>query len=104
MTNYSVNKYFGHFWQCWHLTAESDEDAWNRAEKDGKLKYQQAYKELKDKESKGYVVNLDKQKEDNPPISSEQYYEWMREAEKIGMVITPKEYEQIYRLPFHAIS
>ena len=101
--NYSVNKYFGHFWQCFYVQAESEEDAWNRAEKDGRLQYQQVYREPKDTDSKGYVVDLDKKKEEDPPISTEQYYEWMREAIDKGMVVRPEEYEKALGLPFHDV-
>lgn len=101
--NYSVNKYFGHFWQCFDIQAESEEDAWNRAERDGSLQYQQVYREPKDIESKGYVVDLDKKKESNPPISTKQYYEWMREAIEKGMKVRPEEYEKAVGLPFHDV-
>lgn len=94
MTHYSVNKYFGHFWQCWDVYAENDQDAWDRAEKDGRLKYQSAYWEPRDLESKGYVVNHDKKEIENPRISLEQYSEWLKEAIGKGMVVGPYEYEK----------
>ena len=40
------------------------------------------------------------QKKDNPPIDTETYNQWMREAEQIGMILRPEEYEKIYGLPF----
>lgn len=98
MARYSVNKYFGHFWQCWNIVAENDRDAWDRAEKDGKLQYQSVYWEPRDLESKGYVVNLDKEAKENPRISREQYSEWLKEAIGKGMVANPYEYEDILNI------
>ena len=103
IARYSVNKYFGHFWQCWNIEAESEEDAWTRAERDGKLLYQSVYREPKDLESKGYVVNLDEKAKEDPPIPTEQYYEWMREAIDKGMIVRPDEYEKALGLPFHNV-
>lgn len=103
IARYSVNKYFGHFWQCWNVEAESEEDAWVRAERDGKLQYQSVYREPKDLESKGYVVNLDEKAKEDPPISTEQYYEWMREAIDKGMIVRPDEHEKALGLPFHNV-
>ena len=103
IARYSVNKYFGHFWQCFDIEAESEEDAWNRAERDGKLQYQSVYREPKDIKSKGYVVNLDEKAKEDIPISEEQYYEWMREAIEKGMIVTPREYEKVLGLPFHNV-
>ena len=103
IARYSVNKYFGHFWQCFNIEAESEEDAWLRAERDGKLQYQSVYRKPKDTESKGYVVNLDEKVKEDPPISEEQYYEWMREAINKGMCVTPSEYEKALGLPFHNV-
>lgn len=103
IARYSVNKYFGHFWQCWNVEAESEEDAWIRAERDGKLQYQSVYRELKDLESKGYVVNLDEKAKEDTPISTEQYYEWMREAIDKGMIVRPDEYKKALGLPFHNV-
>lgn len=103
MARYSVTKYFGHFRQCWELEAESEEDAWTRAEKDGYRIFQQVYGEPVDLESKGYVVNLDEKREANHPISTEQYYEWMREAIEKGMICRPGEYERALGLPFHDV-
>ena len=96
MARYSVNKYFGHFWQCWNLEADSEEDAWDRAERDGRLQYQSVYREPKDIESKGYVVNLDEKAKTDPPIPMDQYYEWMREAIGKGMVVRPDEYKKAF--------
>ncbi len=98
--NYSVNKYYGHFWQCYRIKADSKEDAWDRAEKDGFLEYQQVYREEKDLDSPGYVVDLDEKVKEESPISEEQYYEWMREAIEKGMCVTQKEYEKSLGLPF----
>ena len=103
MARYSVIKYFGHFRQHWELEAESEEDAWTRAEKDGRITLQQVYGEPIDLESKGYVVNLDEKLEEKPPISTEQYYKWMREAIEKGMICRPDEYEKAFGLPFHDV-
>lgn len=103
MQRYAVNKYFGHFWQRWVVMALSEDDAWNRAERDGTLQYQSVYRELKDVESGGYVVNLDEKKESAQPISEEQYYEWLKDAIEKGMVVRPDEYESALGLPFHNI-
>lgn len=93
MHNYMVSKHFGHFLQCWSVKAESKEDAWNNAERKGRLQYQSVYRELKDTESKGYVVDLDK-KEENP-ISKKQYYQWLKEAIEKGMIVKPEEYKKV---------
>ena len=103
IARYSVTKYFGHFRQCWDVEAKSDEDAWNRAEIDGSLQYQSVYREPTDLESKGYVVNLDEKRKEDPPISTEQYYEWMIEAIDKGMIVRPDEYEKALGLPFHNV-
>ena len=103
MAIYSVTKYFGHFRQCWDVEAKSDEDAWNRAERDGSLQYQSVYREPTDLKSKGYVVNLDEKRKEDPPISTEQYYEWMREAIDKGMIVRHDEYEKALGLPFHNV-
>lgn len=94
MASYSVTKNYGHFRQVWHLEAESDEDAWNRAEIDGVLKLQPVYRERVDSESRGYVVNLDK-KEPNI-VTAEEHREWMREAITLGMRVTPYEFEKAF--------
>lgn len=103
IAKYSVNKFFGHFWQCFNIEAVSEADAWNRAERDGSLQYQSVYREPIDLESKGYVVNLDEKIKEDPPISTEQYYEWMREAIDKGMIVRPDEYEKALGLPFHNV-
>lgn len=103
IARYSVNKWFGHFWQSFEIEAESEDDAWTRAEKDGKLQHQMVYKEPMDLKSKGYVVNLDEKEKEDPPISTEQYYEWMREAIGKGMIVRPDEYEKALGLPFHDV-
>ena len=103
MKEYSVNKYFGHFWQNYIIEAESKEDAWNRAEKDGKLFFQNVYREQMDLESKGNVVDLEENKKKNIPITEEEYWEWMKEAVEKGMQVKPWEYEKIYGLPFYDV-
>lgn len=103
MTHYSVNKYFGHFWQCWDVYAENETDAWINAEKTGHLQYQNVYSESFDEHNKGYVKDMDKAKIEHPPIDTETYNQWMREAEQMGMVIKPEEYEKIYGLPFENV-
>lgn len=103
MHNYSVNKYFGHFWQSWRVLAESEDDAWDRAEKDGHLEYQSVYNQPRDTESKGYVVDLDKKIEQEPPIDTDTYKRWLGEAIKKGMIVDPKEFEMVFGLPFHNI-
>lgn len=97
MHNYSVNKYFGHFWQSYTIKAESEEDAWNRAEQDGRLQYQQVYREARDINSKGYVKDMDEATVNEPPITENQYYKWLREAIDKGMSVTPQEYEKALR-------
>lgn len=92
MKKFSVTKFFGHFRQTYHVTAESREDAWERAEVDGKLVLQSCYREPVDKESKGYVMDLEKQKQENPAVPDEVYYTWMREAICKGMKVSPDEY------------
>lgn len=103
MARYSVIKYYGHFRQCWDIEADTDKDAWVRAERDGRLQYQSVYKEPIDLKSNGYVVNLDEETKENQPISTEQYYEWMREAIGKGMIVSPDEYEKAFGLPFHDV-
>ena len=87
MKKYSVNKYFGHFWQNYTIEAESKEDAWNRAEKDGNLFFQNVYREPMDLESKGYVVDLEENKKKSLPITDEEYWTWMKEAVEKGMKV-----------------
>lgn len=100
LNNYSVVKNYGHFTQIYDIEAESKEDAWNRADKDGKLRYQIVYEELTDTETKGHVTNLDEVNKRHKPISEEQYYIWMREAIEKGMHVKPHEYEKALGLPF----
>lgn len=101
MANYSVTKNFGRFKQCWEVKAESEQEAWNKAET-GSLIFQSAYRERCDLDSSGYVVNSDLKKE-NEPVTSEEYNEWLREAIDLGMYATPREHELAYGLPFHII-
>lgn len=96
MARYSVHKYFGHFWQCWAVEADSEEDAWLRAEIDGTREYQSFCREPYNTELKGYVVNLDEKEKEDPPISMEQYYEWMREAINKGMYVKPIEHKKAF--------
>lgn len=96
-------KNYGHFSQIWNVQAESEKDAWDNAERNGRLQYQSVYRELKDTDSKGYVADLDKKREEDSPISTEQYYEWMREAIDKGMIVRPEEYEKALGLPFHDV-
>lgn len=103
IARYSVIKYFGHFRQHWEIEAESEKDAWNRAEKDGHRTFQGVYREPIDIESKGYIVNLDEKRKEDSPISTEQYNRWMREAIEKGMICRPDEYEQALGLPFHDV-
>lgn len=85
------------------MNAESEKDAWARAERDGSLQYQSVYREPIDLESEGYVVNLDKKNREEFPITTEKYYEWMREAIDKGMVVSSDEYEKALDLPFHDV-
>lgn len=103
IADYLVHKFFGHFWQCWNVEANSEKEAWNNAERDGNLQYQSVYKEPKDLESKGYVVNLTKKKKEDSAISTEQYNGWMREAIGKGMIVRPDEYERALGLPFRDV-
>lgn len=100
MAKYSVSKYFGHFLQIWNIEAESEEDAWLRAEKDGERILFQCYADPMDLESKGHVVNLDEKKE-RQLISTEQYNEWLREAITKGMICRPEEYERAFGTSSH---
>lgn len=88
MAKYSVIKNFGHFKQTWQIEAESDEEAWNKAET-GTLQYQSMYNEPTDLENPGYVVNIDKKLEEDKPIPMETYRKWLREAAEKGMHLTP---------------
>lgn len=99
MANYSVNKYFGHFHQIWCVQANSEDEAWKMAEKNGKLQYQSVFREPTDISSKGYIVNLDEKKEELP-IQEEQYYTWMREAISKGMSVTAIEYKKAFGISF----
>lgn len=100
MEHYLVNKYFGHFWQCWDVYAENEADAWNNAEKTGRLQYQNVYSEPFDEHNKGYVKDINAVEKEHSSINTETYDQWMREAEQMGMVISPEEYEKIYGIPF----
>lgn len=103
MAKYAVVKWFGHFEQQWYIDAESEEEAWSKAEKEGTRYYQFVYREPKDLDSKGYVINLDEKKKKESPIEMKQYYEWMREAIEKGMIVTPEEHQMAFGLPFHNV-
>jgi hypothetical protein len=81
--NYSVSKQFGHIVQIWHITADSEEDAWSRAEIDGKLSYQTAYRDMNP--LRNYIVNLDEKKSDI--VKKDEYAVWIEEAVSLGMKI-----------------
>ena len=98
MANYSVIKNFGHFSQIWNVQAESDEEAWEKAEINGKLSYQSMSRKLLDLESPGYVKNMDEKKEDDEPIPMDTYRKWLREAAAKGMKLTPYYYAIAYDL------
>ena len=40
-----------------------------------------------DTDSKGYVVDLDKQREENKPIPDKQFREWLKQAVEKGMIV-----------------
>jgi len=81
MKKYHVIKYFGYFDQTWEISAESEEEAWNNAEK-GRLLYQGCRNEKYD--SKGYVIDLSKSSA-KTTISTDEYYSRMAEAVELGM-------------------
>lgn len=82
-----MTKNFGHFSQIWQVEADSEEEAWEKAEMLGTLLYQTVYIEPFRKEDKGFVVDLDRKKKETPLISEEQYDEWLREAVRMGMIL-----------------
>ena len=84
MTNYAVSKQFGHFVQVWRIEAESKNDAWERAEVDGRLQYQTVYIEIN--HSSNYVTDIDENSKTNT-ISQDQYDRWLNEAMELGMKI-----------------
>lgn len=95
MAKYSVTKYFGHFSQCWHVQANSEKEAWDMAEKNGSLFIQNVYRKPFPEEYEGFVQNLDEKQKSDPPLSKEQYYQWMKESVDMGMVITKFERKSI---------
>lgn len=97
MDAYVVTKYFGHFSQQWYVEAESEKEAWNTAEKNGKLMYQTAYEVPF--ETDGYVSKVENDDEDEP-ISEEEYNIWLAEAINMGMIVTQEEYAKALGLPF----
>ena len=100
MARYSVDKYFGHFWQSWDVNANSKEEAWEIAERKGTRVFMSVYAHPIDLNSKGYVKNMDEYEEANPRMTEEQYYAYMREAIEKGMICKPEEYEKATGLPF----
>jgi len=86
MARYAVVKYFGHFRQSWEVIADSEKEAWDNAERDGERQYMSVYGQELKKED-GYIINLDEKEKNQRPISTEQYYQWMKEAVDMGMVI-----------------
>lgn len=102
MNKYCVVKYFGHFRQEWEVEADSEESAWDMAEKNGQLTRQIVYILPFDKSEKGYVINLNN-KDGNNRISDKQYCEWLKEAADMGMILRPYEYEKCYGIPFNDV-
>lgn len=99
MRKFCVKKNFGHFQQRWDVLAESKEDAWERAEKDGELIYQNMYRVETDSESKGFVVDLEDENDKKKPFV-EDHISYLKDAIEKGMIVTPKEYELATGLPF----
>lgn len=95
MKKYSVSKQYGHFVQIWDVEAESKEDAWNKAESHGMLKYQTIYRDIYP--ARNYVASLDDNIESNT-VSKKQYDEWLKEAIELGMVV-----DGYYGLPFNDV-
>lgn len=94
MKKYTVVKYFGHFKQIWTVIAESEKDAWNNAEKNGKLDLQLVHRHSFPECLKGHVEDA------NKTIKIEEYDKWLKEAVEMGMILQPHEYERLYGLPF----
>lgn len=101
MAKYLVVKNFGHFTQWWKIEANSEEDAWNNAERDGHLTLQNVYRTPTDLISKGYVNSIENK--DNELIENELFYKWLREAVEKGMKVNEYYYEKLYGLPFHDV-
>jgi hypothetical protein len=95
MEEYGVSKQYGHFVQVWNIKAESREEAWNNAEKDGKLVYETVYRNIYP--IRDYVTNLG-DKTTNDSISNEQYNEWLKEAIDLGMKV-----DKYNGLPFNEV-
>lgn len=100
MREYTVVKNYGHFTQYWSIMAESKEDAWNRAERDGTLNRQFMYGSATDTDSEGHVIDVEEQTKKHPPITEETYIEWLKEAVEKGMRAREEDYEKLYGLPF----
>ncbi len=95
MKRYAVSKQYGHFTQIWELDAMNEKEAWDNAEKEGKLKYQTVYKEVFP--TSNYVTCLTDNLNDNT-ISQEQYDIWLEEAKSLGMVV-----DEYLGLPFNDV-
>lgn len=102
MAKYSVVKFFGHFRQDWEVYADSDEAAMEAAESNGVLRYQTMYLNPFT-DQKNFVINQDEKDKTDPPITADLEKQWLREAVELGMVVTPRENEYIYGLPFSTI-
>jgi hypothetical protein len=84
MTNYVVSKQFAHFVQLWDVKAETEKEAWDKAESHGRLKYQTVYAETYP--DRNYVTNLDDNIKNNT-IPQDTYNKWLEEAIKLGMEV-----------------
>jgi hypothetical protein len=82
MDKYAVSKQYGHFVQVWEVDAENENEAWNKAESHGKLKYQTVYSNIYPVSN--YVTCLSNPKNNNT-IDKEQYDIWLKEAIDLGM-------------------
>ena len=86
---YTVTKHFGHFAQSWIINAESEEEAWDNAEQGKLIAFNVYDKPFTDK---GYVTSYADIRA-APEIDRDQYYTWMEESMKDGMVI-PDRYQK----------
>ena len=86
---YTVTKHFGHFAQSWIISAESEEEAWDNAEHGSLIAFNVYAKPFEDK---GYVKTYADIRA-TPPIERDQYYTWMEESMRNGMVI-PERYQE----------
>lgn len=99
MQKYIVNKLYKYFWQCWVVAADSQDDAWNNAERFGTLIQQGTYENMEDDKCSGFVSEPDKYR----AMTTTHYDELLRKDIDKGMVATTKEYERVYGLPFHDV-